>query len=161
MYLSSKVKLANAMVSFQVVRAARSRNSRFISIPDQCQLFINHRLKKLSERGQRCPKHCFDCHHGYQEPSHVLTCWYSEVCGIDKSLILSTNEPKKLLPSSSYIREHWQLGFVKLNSNLAVNLKTTHPPLLTSRGQFTFLMTKSSHSSSIVVYPPKSEFVRN
>ena len=50
-----------------------------------------------------------------------------------------------------------------LNGNLVVNLKT--PPtiaLLNGRGQFTFLKTKSSHTSSIaVVYPPKFEFLRN
>ena len=59
------------------------------------------------------------------------------------------------------LREHWQLGFFMLNSNLAINLKTTHPPLLNGRGQFTFLKTKSSHSSDIVVYLPKFEFLRN
>ena len=59
------------------------------------------------------------------------------------------------------VRKRRQLGFVTLNSNLAVNLKPTHPTLLNARGQFTFLMTKSSHSSGIVVYPPKFEFLRN
>ena len=58
-----------------------------------------------------------------------------------------------MLPS-----EHWQLSFLTLNSNLAVNLKTTHPLLLKGRRSFTFLKTKSSHSSSIFAYPPKFEF---
>ena len=58
-------------------------------------------------------------------------------------------------------RERRQLSFVTLNINLAVNLKTAHPPLLNGRGQFTFLKTKWSHSSDIVVYPPKFEFLRN
>ena len=53
-----------------------------------------------------------------------------------------------------------QLGFVTLNGNLAVNLKPTYPPLLNGKGQFTFLKTKSSHSSGIVVNPPKFEFLR-
>ena len=60
-----------------------------------------------------------------------------------------------------WFREHWQLGFVTLNSNLAINLKTTHPPFLNGRSQFTFLKTKLSHSSGIVVYPPKFGFLRN
>ena len=64
-------------------------------------------------------------------------------------------------PQANDFRERWQLSFVTLNGNLAVNLKTTHPPLLNGRGQFTFLKTKSSHSSGIVVYPPKFEFLRN
>ena len=59
------------------------------------------------------------------------------------------------------IRERRQLGFVTLNGNLAVNLKPTLPPLLNGKGQFTFLKTKSSHSSGIVVYPPKFEFLKN
>ena len=58
-------------------------------------------------------------------------------------------------------RERWQLSFVTLNINLDVNLKTTHPPLLNGRGQFTFLKTKSSHSFGIVMYPSKFEFLRN
>ena len=52
-------------------------------------------------------------------------------------------------------------GFVTLNGNLAVNLKPSHPPALNGKGRFTFLKTKSSHSSDIVVYPPKFEFLRN
>ena len=63
--------------------------------------------------------------------------------------------------SIKWIREHWPLGFITLNGNLALNLKPTHSPLLHSKGQFTFLKTKSSHSSGIVVYPPKFEFLRN
>ena len=59
------------------------------------------------------------------------------------------------------LREPQQLGLVTLNGNLAVNLKTTHPPLLNGKGEFTFLKTKSSHSSGIVMYPPKFEFLRN
>ena len=59
------------------------------------------------------------------------------------------------------IRERQQLGFVTLNGNLAVSLKPTHPRLLNGKGQFTFLNTKSSHSSGIVMYPPKFEFLRN
>ena len=64
-------------------------------------------------------------------------------------------------PQANDFRERWQLSFVTLNGNLAVNLKTTHPPLLNGRAQFTFLKTKSSHSSGIVVYPPKFEFLKN
>ena len=52
-------------------------------------------------------------------------------------------------------KERRQLGFVTHNGNLAVNLKPTFPPLLNGKGQFTFLKTKSSHSSGIVMYPPK------
>ena len=59
------------------------------------------------------------------------------------------------------IRERQQLGFVTLNGNLAVNLKPTQVPLLNGKGQLTFLKTKSSHSSGIVMYPPKFEFLRN
>ena len=58
-------------------------------------------------------------------------------------------------------RERGQLGFVTLSGNLAVNLKLTHPRLLSSKGQFSFLKTKSSHSSGTIVYPPKFEFLRN
>ena len=53
------------------------------------------------------------------------------------------------------------IRFVTLNGNLAVNLKPTDPPLLNGKGQFTFLKTKSSRSSGIVMYPPKFEFLRN
>ena len=60
-----------------------------------------------------------------------------------------------------FFKERRQLGFVTLNDNLAVNLKPTHPRLLNGKGQFTFLNTKSSHSSGIVMYPPKFEFLRN
>ena len=63
--------------------------------------------------------------------------------------------------TSKSSRERRQLGFVTLNSNLAINLKPTHPLLLNGKGQFTFLKTKLSHSSSIVMYPPKFEFLRN
>ena len=63
--------------------------------------------------------------------------------------------------TSKSSRERRQLGFVTLNSNLAINLKPTHPLLLNGKGQFTFLKTKLSHSSSISVYPPKFEFLRN
>ena len=79
------------------------------------------------------------------------------------SKVLQSEHKNKKLPSKEQlqIRERRQLGFVTLNGNLAVNLKTTHPPLLNGRGQFTFLKTKSSHSSGIVVYPPKFEFLRN
>ena len=63
--------------------------------------------------------------------------------------------------TSKSSRERRQLGFVTLNSNLAINLKPTHPLLLNGKGQFTFLKTKSSHPSGIVVYPPKFEFLRN
>ena len=66
-----------------------------------------------------------------------------------------------ILVEINYIRERRQLGFITINGNLAVNLKTTHPPLLNGKGEFTFLKTKSSHSSGIVVYPPKFEFLRN
>ena len=59
------------------------------------------------------------------------------------------------------IRERRQLGFVTLNGNLVVNLKRSHSLLLNDKGQFTFLKTKSSHSSGIVMYPPKFEFFRN
>ena len=52
------------------------------------------------------------------------------------------------------IRERRQLGFVTLNGNLAVNLKPTLAPLLNGKGQFTFLKTKSSHSSGIAYYVP-------
>ena len=62
----------------------------------------------------------------------------------------------------NYLRERRQLGFVTLNGNLAVNLKSTHPLLLYGgKDQFTFLKTKSSHPSGIVVYPPKFEFLSN
>ena len=63
--------------------------------------------------------------------------------------------------TSKSSRERRQLGFVTLNSNLAINLKPTHPLLLNGKGQFIFLKTKLSHSSSIVMYPPKFEFLRN
>ena len=63
--------------------------------------------------------------------------------------------------TSKSSREHRQLGFVTLNSNLAINLKPTHPLLLNGKGQFTFLKTKLSHSSDVVLYPPKFEFLRN
>ena len=66
-----------------------------------------------------------------------------------------------ILIEINYIRERRQLGFITINGNLAVNLKTTHPSLLNGKGEFTFLKTKSSHSSGIVVYPPKFEFLRN
>ena len=59
------------------------------------------------------------------------------------------------------VTERRQVGFVTLNGNLAVNLKPTHPPLLNGKGQFTFLKTKSSHSSGIAMYTPKFEFLRN
>ena len=55
------------------------------------------------------------------------------------------------------IMEGQQLGFGKLSGYLAVKLK----PLLHGEGQFIFLKTKPSHSSGIVVYPPKLDFVRN
>ena len=58
------------------------------------------------------------------------------------------------------LTEPRQLGFVTLNGNSVVNLKPTHPLLLNGKGQFTFLKTKSSHSSAIAVYPPKFEFLR-
>ena len=61
---------------------------------------------------------------------------------------------------SWFIRERQQLGFVTLNGNLAVNLKPTHRLLLNGKGQFTFLNTKSSHSTGVVVYPLKFEFLR-
>ena len=83
---SFKVKFANAMVSFEVTRAARSRNSSFKSTPDQGQHLTNLRLKKLSKRGQRCQKPCFYCCDGYQKPSCMLACWCCEVCGIDTPL---------------------------------------------------------------------------
>ena len=63
--------------------------------------------------------------------------------------------------NTQLIWERGQLGFVTLNNNLTVNLKSTHPPLLNGKGQFTFLKTNSSHSSGIFVYPPKFEFLRN
>ena len=50
------------------------------------------------------------------------------------------------------LRERWQLDFVSLNGNLAVNLKPTHPPLLNDKGQFTFLKKKLSHSSGIWIW---------
>ena len=59
------------------------------------------------------------------------------------------------------LRERRQLGFVTLNGNFVVNLKPTHPPLINGKDQFTFLKTKSSHSSGIVMYAPKFEFLRN
>ena len=40
-------------------------------------------------------------------------------------------------------RERRQLGFVSLNGNLAVNLRSTYPSLLNGKGEFTFLKTKS------------------
>ena len=58
-------------------------------------------------------------------------------------------------------RKRRQLGFVTLSGNLAVNLKPTHPALLNGKDQFTFLKTKSSNSSGIVMNPPKFEFLRN
>ena len=45
--------------------------------------------------------------------------------------------------NTQLIWERGQLGFVTLNNNLTVNLKSTHPPLLNGKGQFTFLKTKS------------------
>ena len=63
--------------------------------------------------------------------------------------------------SMKVIRERRQLGFVTLNGNLAVNLKPTHIPVLNGKDQFTFLKTKSPHSSGIVMYPPKFEFLKN
>ena len=63
--------------------------------------------------------------------------------------------------SAKLIRERRQLGFVTLNDNFAVNLKPTQSPLFNGKGQFTFLKTKSSRSSSLVMYPPKFEFLRN
>ena len=66
-----------------------------------------------------------------------------------------------LLFSEHSLREQRQLGFVMLNGNLAINLKPTHLPLLNGKGQFTFLKTKSSHFSGIVVCPPKFDFFRN
>ena len=62
---------------------------------------------------------------------------------------------------SFIIRERRQLGFVTLNGNFAVNLKPTHLPVLNGKGQFTVLKAKSSHSSGIIVYPTKFEFLRN
>ena len=59
-----------------------------------------------------------------------------------------------------FFRERQQLGFVTLNGNLAVNLKPTHPLHLNGKGQFTFLNTKSSRSTGVVVYPLKFEFLR-
>ena len=58
-------------------------------------------------------------------------------------------------------RQRRQLGFTTLNGNLAVNLKLTHPPVLSGKGQLAFLKTESSHSSGIVVFPPKFKFLRN
>ena len=58
-----------------------------------------------------------------------------------------------------FFKERRQLGFVTLKDNLAVNLKPTHPPLLNGKGQFTFLKTKLSHSSGIVVYPISLDFL--
>ena len=54
-----------------------------------------------------------------------------------------------------------QLGFATLKGNFVVKLKSTPPALLNSNDQFTFVKTKSSHSSGIVVYPPKFELLRN
>ena len=70
---------------------------------------------------------------------------------------------KQLADNGIYneVKERQQLGFVTCNSNLAVNLKPTHAPFLHGKGEFTFLKTKSSHSSRIVMYPPKFEFLRN
>ena len=76
-------------------------------------------------------------------------------------LFLSLNSISVIPKNLMLIRERRQLGFVTLNGNLAINLKTTHPPILNKRGQFTFRKKKSSHSSGIVVYPPKFEFLRN
>ena len=50
------------------------------------------------------------------------------------------------------IRERPQWGFVTLNGNLAVNLKTTYPPLLNCRGEFTFLNAKLSHSHGLCTH---------
>ena len=61
--------------------------------------------------------------------------------------------------NTQLIWERRQLGFVTLNSNLTVNLKPTHPPLLNGKGQFTFLKTKSSHSSGIVMYHQNLNFL--
>ena len=59
------------------------------------------------------------------------------------------------------LRERRQLSFVTLNGNLAVNLKPNQPTLLNGKGQFTFLKAKSSHSSGIIMYAPKLEFLGN
>ena len=59
------------------------------------------------------------------------------------------------------LRQRHQLGFVTLNGNLVVNLKLTDPFLPNGKDQFTFPKTKSSHSSGIVMCPPKFEFLRN
>ena len=67
----------------------------------------------------------------------------------------------KLVFCTYSFRECQQLGFTTLNSNLAINQKPTHPSLINNKGQFTFLKTKSSHPSDIVVYPPKFEFFGN
>ena len=74
---------------------------------------------------------------------------------------INSFSPVMHLKKTKNPREPGQLGFVTLNGNLAVNQKPTHSPLLNGKGQFTFLKTKSSHSSSIVMYPPKVEFLRN
>ena len=66
---------------------------------------------------------------------------------------------KQLKQFDMYLRERRQLSFVTLNGNFAVKLKPSHPSLLNGQGQFTFLKTKSSHSSGI--YPPKFELLRN
>ena len=92
--------------------------------------------------------------------------WNFPICGISQYVIFSSNirgkfELLDLQGDPKEVGEHQQLGFITLNDNLAINLKTTHPPLLNGRGQFTFLKTKLSHSSGIVVYAPKFEFLRN
>ena len=85
-----------------------------------------------------------------------------EICCVERKL--DDNKKNEIFLVNKRLRqfrERRQLGFVTLNGNLAVNLKPTHLPLLNGNGQFTFLKTKSSHSSGIGIYPPKFEFLRN
>ena len=89
---------------------------------------------------------------------HMCVCWLLMFYIMDQWLRIKRNKSTTLSPINKFIilkaikeptknnlREHWQLaiGFAMLNSNFAVNLKTTHPPLLNNdRGQFTFLKKK-------------------
>ena len=86
----------------------------------------------------------------------IITQIHSTLCQILLSVMF-----QKFIPPIHIFTEQRQLGFVKLNGNLAINLKPTHPSLLNGKGQFPFLKAKSSHSSGNVVYPPKFEFLRN
>ena len=143
---------------------------------------ISRNGHSLSSFVTRCTTscHCLSlpvtlCHSLYHSLSFVVTLYHSlplvvpvvvtccHSLSLDVAFVcLFINDHNSGIKSNSFdFRERWQLGFPTLNSNLAVNLKPTHPRLLNGNGQFTFLKTKSSHFSGIVVYPPKFEFLRN